>query len=94
VSQAEAGEKLSALLGSGSATASEIAAAQADLKTKTDDVTKSVLDQQQAHVDLQTVQAKGTTQDSAVISAQQALATAHDGVTKALDARNRATTPW
>ncbi len=66
------------MLGSGSATAGEIAAAQADLKTKTDDVTKATLDQKQAVVDLQTTKQKGTAADPAVIAAQDALQSAHD----------------
>ncbi len=86
----QAGEKLSQLAGSGSATAGEIAAAQAEVKTRTDEVTKAILDQKKAQVDLQTTKNKGTDADPAVIAAQDALRSAHDSVARAITNENRA----
>lgn len=82
--QQQAKEKLDQLLGSGTATAGDVAAAQADLKTKTDDVTKSVNDQAQAQVDLGTAKQKGTESDPAVQQAEQNLANARAANSQAI----------
>lgn len=83
-------EKLDALLGSGSASADEIAAAEADLKTRHDDVTQSVIDQGKAQADLIKVKQKGTEADPAVVAAEDQVQNAHRQVTDAVRRRDAA----
>jgi hypothetical protein len=79
-------EKLDALLGSGSASADEIAAAEAAVKAAVDQVTQSQLDQKQATLDLATAKQKGTQADPAVQDAEQRLTDAHRTAVDALQA--------
>jgi hypothetical protein len=78
------------LLGSGSASAGELATSSADVKTKHDELTQAIIDQGKATVDLGVVKQKGTEADPAVISAEQAVTNAHDTVTGAIDRQRNA----
>lgn len=82
--------KLDALLGSGSASADEIAAAQEAVTAATHQVTQAQLDQQQATLDLTAAKQKGTQADPAVQDAEQRLTDAHRNAVDALQAVNDA----